>query len=698
MNDATAVSGETQPLALRRVVAMDRKWQDRWAAAQAFVRRPDGKPKWYVMELPPFTTGGLHLGHARNYVLADAGVRFRRMAGYDVLYTTGYDSFGLPSELAARESGLHPADLVEDCIISMGIALRQLGLSHDTNRITPYHHPEFYRWVQWVFLRLLEAGHCERREEPVLWCTTCDASLAESLLDDDSCWRCRTPATKRTIPQWFVKEAHFAEALLAGLDDLTGWPETVRRIHADWIGRRTGRMVRFETDDGRDVDVFAEDNVTFASAAAIGLPLDHALAGVAQLKEPETGLVLPTATVPERLLPAADIAIPLVPGLNPAVDRIIADMALVDKGWGQEPRGKPETIYRLRDWSIARQRYWGPPVPVVHCPTCGIVPVPEDTLPVLLPRLDLKGAGNPLASDPEFLRVECPQCRGEATRDSDTFEAYSSPWWYHWTCMESSDGTPFDRERAARALPVDVMIGGNDQIRSCFFHVRMIAKALASVGVVDVKEPVDCLIAIGMIRHDGQKMSKSAGNAIVLDDLIAIHGADAIRMAVLAAAAPERDANWSDGTLNHFNAFLARTARFGRTLKERHAKGDVGDENTRGLRQKLSRWVEAASENVTQNFIRHHYHLIPRNLEMLFDRIDQFSRKVGVDCCRADEAALQGAWSVFLKLLSPLAPHLAEELWELQGHTGFISHADWPLKVPAKTRHALQSPEVGEAT
>lgn len=661
---------------------MDRKWQDRWAAAHAFVRRPDGKPKWYVIELPPFTTGGLHLGHARNYVLADAGVRFRRMAGYDVLYTTGYDSFGLPSELAARETGLHPADLVEDCIVSMGAGLRQLGLSHDTERITAYHRPDYYRWVQWVFLRLFREGHCERRDGAVLWCTTCNASLAESLIDDGCCWRCNTQATTRDIPQWFIKESHFADAMLARLDNLAGWPETVRRIHRDWIGRRMGRMVRFETDDGRNVDVFAEDGAPFASAVAIGLPVNHVLAGVLELKHPETGMALPTALVPERLLPAADTAMALIPGLNPAVDRIIADRALADKSWGLEPSGRPETLYRLRDWGIARQRYWGPPVPVVHCPTCGIVPVPEEALPILLPRLPLEGASNPLASDLDFLHTACPRCLGKATRDSDTFEAYSSPWWYHWMCMESGDTTPFDRERAAHALPVDVMIGGSDQIRSCFFHVRMIAKALASVGVVEVAEPVDRLIAIGMIRRDGQKMSKSAGNAIALDHLIEIHGADAIRMAVLAAAAPDRDANWSDGTLSHFNSFLARTARFGRDLTKREAKENGDRNNSSRQREKLTHLVETAAKKVTANFVRHDYHLVPRNLEVLFDRIDQFSRKVAGQYCRADEAALHEAWDVFLRLLAPVAPHIAEELWELRGHVGFISLTVWPATIP----------------
>lgn len=659
------------------------KWQARWNDADAFVRRPGQGPKWYVIELPPFATGSLHLGHARNYTLADACVRFRRMAGHDVLYTTGYDSFGLPSELAAREAGIHPDDLIESCIVDMGRALRSLGLSHDPRRITPYHVPDYYRWVQWVFLRLLEHGHCERRDGPVLWCPACDASLAESLADEGRCWRCRTRAETRTMPQWYVKETHFADAMLAGLTDLPGWPETVRRIHADWIGRRTGRMMTLFGEDGSAFPVFAEDGALLSQAAAIGVPEEHPLAGTtARLHHPDLPRPLPAVVLGERLLPAADTAIPLVPGRNAAHDRLLAEHGLCAAPLdATEPEGMPTTIYRLRDWSIARQRYWGPPVPVVHCATCGILPIRDDALPVLLPHLSLSGAGNPLAADSGFRNLPCPSCGEAAERDTDTFEAYSSPWWYHWMCMEPGDTTPFDEVRAAQYLPVDLMIGGSDQIRSCFFHVRMIAKALAAVDVVDVDEPVACLLAIGMIQSEGRKMSKSAGNAVSLDALIERYGADAVRLAVLGAAAPDNDVNWNDGAAIHAADLLGRIARFRQMIDTPEVPGD--GVRTQRKREKLDLWVETAAHKLTANLVRHQYQLVPRNLETLFDRLSQFARETGPERCVADSQALRRAWNVFVRLLAPAAPHLAEELWEALGNPAFVAHAVWPAPVEA---------------
>jgi len=661
---------------------IEQKWQARWSDGSAFVRRPGEGPKWYVVELPPFATGNLHLGHARNYTLADAGARFRRMAGHDVLYTTGYDSFGLPSEIAARDAGVHPMELVDGCVAEMALALRRLGLSHDPERITAYHVPAYYKWVQWVFLRLLEAGHCERREGPVLWCAGCDASLAESLAEEGRCWRCRTEVELRSVPQWYVKEEHFADSMLDGLERLRGWPDAVRRVHRDWIGRRFGRKVTLEAEDGSLIEIFVEDGIPLAAAAAIAVPEGHRLTADGSapllLRHPSLAAPLPAISVPERLLPAPDIAIPLVHGRNAAHDRLLSQRGLrPPMSVAEEPEGVCAKIYRLRDWSIARQRYWGPPVPVVHCQACGIVPVPDEALPVLLPRLPLDGPGNPLAADPDFGDTSCPRCGGGARRDTDTFEAYSSPWWYHWMCMENDDPSPFEPERAASLLPVDVMMGGNDQIRSCFFHVRMIAKALAAVGVVHVEEPVERLIAIGMIQKDGQKMSKSAGNAVALDELLHKFGADAVRFAVLAAAAPERDVNWSDGALLHAAEFLARLRRFGTSIEGAQSPGD--GVSTQPLRDKLIGWVGTGAHKVTANLLRHQYHLVPRNLEMLFDRLNHFAQKTGSARSRVDVDALRSAWGVFVRLLCPVAPHLAEELWEGLGREAFVSRAPWPV-------------------
>lgn len=673
------------------------KWQAAWAADGLFSRpRPD-RPKWYIMELPPFATGSLHLGHARNYVLADAGARFRRMAGHDVLYTTGYDTFGLPSEIAAREQGVHPAELVERCCAQMGDQLRRLGLSHDAAKITAFHIPEYYRWVQWVFLRLLEAGHCERREEPVLWCPACDASLTESLAEGGRCWRCRAAVELRPVPQWFVKETHFAEAMLDGIDALAGWPAPVIGIHKDWIGRREGRRVTLDAEGvAETIDVFVEAGASLTAAAAVGAAADHPLLAAAGtpplLRHPALGRPLPLIALAPQHLPGPRVAVPLVPGANPAHDRALAAAGIPSRGaGGEEPDSEAAIVYRLHDWGIARQRYWGPPVPVIHCAACGPVPVPEADLPVLLP-LDvaLDAPGNPLETDQAFLAAPCPRCAAPARRDSDTFEAYSSPWWYHWACMQPGDASPFEAATAARWLPVDLMIGGADQIRSCFFHVRMIAKALKQLGISAVDEPVETLVAIGMVQADGRKMSKSEGNSVALDALLDEHGADAVRLAVLRGAAPDRDFNWSGSLLDRARTFLAAIARFSRSelLRPDAAAAEPGEAPGR-LAQKLAGWTETAAHKVTSNLVRHDYHLMIQNLEFLFDRLRQFERDAAPKN-GADRARLRAAWEAFLRLLAPAAPHLAEELWAAAGSDGLVSGAAWPA--PVEAREAARRP------
>jgi len=657
-------------------------WQSRWRASGIFRTRHPERPKWYVLELPPFATGSLHLGHARNYVLADAAARFRRMCGHDVLYTTGYDTFGLPSELAAREAGVHPAELVEACCAKMGRQLSALGLSHDQARITGYHEPRFYRWVQWVFLRLWEAGHCIRREAPVLWCPACDASLTESLAERGRCWRCDTPVERRTCQQWFVTETHFADALLDGLEQLDGWPTSTRRIHADWIGRRQGWRTDLPVDGrpGASLPVFLENEDDLEAAVAVGLAADHPLftEGRVRLRVAEN-LSVPVIAVPEHLLPTGEMGLALSPEKNATCDRLLAEAGIGARAHRatSAPRPTPATIYRLKDWCITRQRYWGPPVPIIHCPDCGPRPAPDEALPVELPMdVDLAAYGNPLAAHDRFVNVPCPSCGQAAKRDTDTFEAYSSPWWYHWLPMEDGDGSPFDRARDGRWLPVDLMIGGSDQVRSCFFHVRMIAKALKALGLSDVDEPVRTLLPIGMVQSEGAKMSKSAGNAIDLEDLLFRHGADAVRFAVLSGAAPERDFNWSPSLVQRAEGFLGAVRRFGAHAALQNTPSAV--DAASASRAKLAGWVATGVHKVTLNLTRNEFHLFAQNLEFLLDRLQAFERASGGAAAAEDAAALRLAWRTFVRILAPAAPHLAEELWARLGEKPFVATANWP--------------------
>jgi leucyl-tRNA synthetase len=724
--DSKAVEPQSHAYDAREV---ELRWQARWHGARIFeaVRRAD-QPKWFIVELPPFANGDLHLGHARNYIAADAGARFRRMCGYDVLYTTGFDTFGLPNELAAREQGCHPEALARRCSDAMLAQLVRLGLSHDRTRISAYHDADYYRWVQWVFLKLLEAGYCVRRRAAANWCDACATTLADSLVEAGRCWRCGGKVETRLQEQWFVREAEFADAMLEGLPALDGWPEHVKRIHVDWIGRKEGLSVRFRCTgaDERVLPVFFEEPSALGGTAFVAIGAHHPF--VASLVEagacPESSAASAPFVVPNIALavPLCERSVPLVvvpasvpgdewalPGLPSTVeaDRIVAGQlgiasprpnASDSAGGGHDLAARlvedgfaaPAVRYRLRDWNIARSRYWGPPVPVVHCAHCGVVPVPEDALPVILPLdVDLSLPGNPLARHAAFSSTHCPRCGAAAERDTDTFEAYSSPWWYHWLCKSPGEPYPFSRDDERDWLPVDVMIGGADQIRTCFFHVRMIAKALTRLEVTACDEPVTTLVAIGFVKRDNRKMSKSGGNAVTLEHLIARYGVDALRLGMLSAGALDSDFNWSDDVVSRQRKFLSSLWKFGTAVFAASPAADTPPGDT-PLRIRLRGWVDTAARKVTANMLRHDYHLAVRNIAFLYDRLIAFDKdaRKGGPMAAADAAALAHALGRLILLLSPLAPHFAEELWSLappyvrealgQRDPGFACCTAWP--------------------
>ncbi len=714
---------------------IERTWQARWEDEHAFwPQRDAARPKWFVMELPPFANGNLHIGHARNYALTDAGARFRRMAGYDVLYTSGFDTFGLPNETAARDAGVHPLELAERYSAMMAEQFVQLGLSHDRRRIIGYHVEEYYVWIQWVFLKLHAAGHCLRRSAAVSWCPRCDIALADSLIDAGKCWRCGTPPEQRETEQWFIRESDFAEAMLAGLPALAGWPSSVKGIHADWIGRREGLDIAFRGRGAEPLElaVFSDDPALLPDAAFIALGYAHPLvsrlapdrpAGCgtaafllgAEVEVPLAGRAIPLVVVADDPATPPDAARLGVPLRDRYARQVADDLGIA---YAAEPAGAPReglaeallaagaatrTIrYRLRDWNIARQRYWGPPVPAIHCPACGVVPVPEADLPVVLPLdVDLDAPGNPLERHPAFAEVACPRCGGAARRDTDTLEAYSSPWWYHWLCKDLAARYPFRAEDARAWLPVDVMIGGMDQVRSCFFHVRMIAQALTRLGITDVDEPVDTLLAIGMVKSDGRKMSKSAGNSPDLAALLERYGADAVRLGILGAAAPENDFNWSEDlvrrahdALAEIHAFVGARAALLRAAAEPAALPAAPS----ARRRKLTAWTDTAQSRVTNNFVRHQYHLAAQNALFLFERLVQFERESARagELEPADAAALAAGVRSLLCLIAPLAPHLAEELWADCGGEGFIALAAWPQALDGAPRTRRPAPPVAE--
>ncbi|BEU74438.1 leucine--tRNA ligase (plasmid) [Ralstonia syzygii subsp. indonesiensis] len=722
MTAAEAPSAAARPVPYQPA-SLEPHWQRAWQDARVFeADRHRGRPKWFIVELPPFATGRLHLGHARNYVLADAGARFKRMQGYDVLYTSGFDTFGLPTELAASAAGCLPGDLASRCCDTMGEQFVRLGLGHDRRRIDQYHVPEFYRWVQWVFVRLFEAGHCFRRDAPAAWCAQCEVTLAASLVEDGRCWRCKGEVQTQVRPQWFVRESTFADEMLDGLDRLDGWPHDVKAIHRDWIGRRDGLQLSLPLRGRTDrLPLLLEDAAWAPDLRFVVVGRQHPLAAAASL--PPGGTVV-LSDVAQAAGTAGVVDLPIVvedaahdgaragrPGAV-AEDRALAERhgiawsshnasGAVDRCDAQAllaaGQGRRVVRYRIQDWNIARNRYWGPPVPVVHCADCGLVAVPEDALPVLLPDdVDLQQPGNPLERHAGFRHVACPHCNRPALRDPETLEAYSSPWWYHWLCRSLGAEYPFSREDAQAWLPVDLMVGGADQVRSCFFHVRMIARALRRMDIADIEEPVTTLLALGMVKQDNRKMSKSAGNAVDMQSIIARYGADALRLAIIGAAAPERDFNWSEELVRREHAFLTRLWHFVDKVGELIGDGDrapdgavpagTGKTAPDGALEKLGKrmegWLATGGYRMTADLQRHDYHLALKNLKFLFDRLQTFDaalRKHQPPRAQ-DVAILADATRSIVLYLGPFAPHIAEALWQTLGGESMVTCAAWPAE------------------
>jgi leucyl-tRNA synthetase len=684
--------------------------QAKWNAAKIFQSNPvAGRPKSFIVELPPFANGKLHLGHLRNYTIGDVIARFRRMTGHNVLYTTGFDAFGLPNENAAREQGCAPAKLVEQNMAEMLRQFSRLGLSYDPRRILSDHEPRYYKWVQWVFLRLLAAGHVYRRKGLVNWCSDCRSTLAESLVEAGRCWRCATKVSVVEMERWYVRETDFVEPLLVE-EALPGWPDMVTRMHRDWIGARGGIEIKFQLEGRGDfITAFTSTPELLAEAAFLGIGSLHPLgAGASPGRVVDLG-VLAIEPLSQRRLPVVlvyeddrviedDVLLgcPAREARDRAIWRSIgavndqafnepaipADRQEITRRLKEIGAGRPTKRYRLRDWDIARPRYWGTPVPVVHCTACGPVGVPERELPVLLPDVaDLDTPGSPLASSPEFVETVCPKCRRPAHRDTDTIETYASPWWFYLICRDQEVSSPFDAKSASQWMPVDVMIGGADQTRTCFFHLRVLAEAMTRLGIVDERHPVKRLIAIGMVKQDGRKMSKSAGNAVDLAEMIDRFGADSLRLAILSAAAPDQDVSWNEDLPARASRFIGNVVKLFDRNAFAFARLPPHPPALSKRQQQFAGKVAIAERKITGNLERYAFHLAIQQLIFFFDQIVKFEHERGAE----DEIPLGFAARSLLQLAAPLAPHVAEELWERAGGVGLLAAAAWPRPLSAIT-------------
>jgi leucyl-tRNA synthetase len=772
--------------------AIETKWQQRWEEQGAFHAEMDpARPKFYVLEMLPYPSGTLHMGHMRNYTIGDAVARYKWMRGYNVLHPMGFDSFGLPAENAAIQRGADPREWTNSNIAELKRACRRFGFSYDWRRVISTCEPEYYRWNQWFFLRMLERGLAYRKKSRVNWCPQCATVLANEQVVEGCCWRHEdTPVETREIEQWFLKTTAYAEELLRDMAELeSGWPERVLTMQSNWIGRSEGARVKFAVEGlaGKAIEVFTTRIDTIYGATAVILAGAHPLANqliagagnraaieafLARLRQASakaedlataekegmftgryavnpfsgeklpiwianfvlmeygTGAVMAVPAHDQRdfefarkyELPVRVVVQPLggeplvaeqmgeafdehqqgrlvnsgpYDGLSPeeAIRRMTADAEA--RGFG---RG--EVTYRLRDWGISRQRYWGTPIPVVYCGKCGMQPVPDDQLPVLLPdKVKLTGMGeSPLAQVPEFVNAKCPKCGGAARRETDTMDTFvDSSWYFYRYCDPHNDQEPFDRDVIKHWFPIDQYIGGITHAILHLIYSRFFCKVMRDLGLVDHREPVKRLFTQGMVLKGGFAMSKSKGNVVGALEMAEQYGCDTGRLYTLFAAPPEKDMEWSDESIEGCWRFLQRMHRLVTRHAERlSAAADVtaapaGTAHASETERALLRKTHQTLKRVTADLeARWHFNVSVAALMELTNQLfalmpppapvapgqgrsggDGAPPSAPPGAPRQDviPAVAKQILETLVLMLAPLAPHVAEELWEALGHT-----------------------------
>jgi leucyl-tRNA synthetase len=777
------------------------RWQARWSAEEqryAAESPENGKPKYYVLEMLPYPSGQLHMGHVRNYAIGDALARHMWMRGYNVLHPMGWDAFGLPAENAALKNNVPPREWTLANIAAMKRQMDRLGFSYDWQREVTTCLPDYYRWNQWFFLRLLERGLAYRKNSKVNWCPACATVLANEQVVDGCCWRHEDVAVQqRELEQWFLRITHYAGELLDDLEKLPGWPEKVRTMQRNWIGRSDGALVDFtvasveqdkrgprhhpvalnltetmleETPETETVSVFTTRIDTIFGATSLQLAPEHPLITQLAAKDRElaqkvqalfdeqrraremgvlndlekhgfatghfainpftkeeipiwvanyvltdygTGAVMSVPAHDERdyefakkydlpvkivVLPrevkdaAGEPAEPLLPytgedslllnsgeftgmGCREAQDAMIAYAE-------KHGFGKASTTYRLKDWGISRQRYWGTPIPVLYCAADGIVPVPDDQLPVLLPdKVEItQEGGSPLARVPEFARTTCPKCGGIARRETDTMDTFVDSSWYFYRYTDAkNDKAPFDPVKAAYWFPIDQYIGGVEHAILHLIYSRFWTKMMRDLGLIQNSEPVDRLFTQGMVIRNGTKMSKSKGNVVSPDEMIARYGADATRMYALFAAPPDRDLDWQEDGVAGVSRFLGRVFRFVMQVLPQTTAGrnQPLPQQASPLEQQLLRKLHQTLRRLTQEFEgRWHFNTCIAAIMELVNQLTAAEPSIARN--EVAPAVLYSITRTLVLMLEAFAPYLAAELWSQMGESEPLLRARWP--------------------
>jgi leucyl-tRNA synthetase len=729
-------------------------WQYVWDREDAYTLPEDAADPTYVLGMFPYTSGSLHMGHVRNYAITDAFARYRRMQGEDVLHPMGWDAFGLPAENAAHERYTDPESWTEACIQQMREEMQTLGFGYDWSREITTCDPSYYRWNQYFFREFYENDLVEYKAAEVNWCPDCETVLAdaqvieqpsgesgESSDGSDSiadhtevCWRCETPVGTRELDQWFFSITEYAEELLDGLDDLDGWPESVREIQRNWIGKQEGARVTFDVEEFGDLDVFTTRLDTICGATYIAVSPGHDLASNlaaededvdayvqragGDREEPfsgvDTGLTAEHPITDEELpvyvasyvlddvgtgaimgVPAHNERdhqfaraqnLPIDQVLEPVDDTPTDVSAAAFTGNGMLTnsgeynglassaareriredlnRATDDVTYRLRDWLISRQRYWGTPIPVVHCDDCGPVLVPEDDLPVELPEF-VQTTGNPLEASDSFVETECPECGAPAERETDTMDTFVDSSWYFLRYLNPErEDVPFDSEQANEWLPVDIYVGGEEHAILHLLYIRFFTRALADIGLLDFREPVQDLINQGTVLHGGEKMSKSKGNVISPHE----YGAETTRLFVLSAAHPEQDFEWTARDVS--SAYDLQQQLYDVVL-------DIADLQVRADREPHDEYVERELDRtiavVTDEYERFRFHRVVSEIRVLLGLLGQYR-----EFDTPNEDVYRRGLRVLTRLVAPIAPYLGEEMWNRLRGEGIVAEAEWP--------------------
>ncbi len=792
---------------------IENKWQQHWSETKAFEASDDDpRPKFYCLEMLPYPSGFLHMGHVRNYSIGDALAWYKRLQGFNVLHPIGWDSFGQPAEQAAIKRGVNPRDWTEENIQHMRGQMKRLGISYDWSREIAAHRPEYYKWDQWFFLKMFERGLAYKKKSPVNWCPRESTVLSNEQSSGGVCWRCGAAVEKRELEQWFFRITDYAEQLVADIKQIeSGWPEKVLKRQRDWVGRSEGAFIDFALKSGdQKIRVFTTRIDTIFGATAIVLSAEHPL--IDQLLEdsplklqvmafaervksekaargrvvneeeqkegintgvlavnPFSGESIPVWVANYVLIEYGTGAVMSVPAhderdfefaqkyslpVRRVIERISHEQESIPHDVSSEDQsiamqhaftdygilvnsgnwsgklsadaivemaayaeasdfGKAAVTYRIRDWGISRQRFWGAPVPIVYCEKCGMVPVPDQDLPVRLPdRAEFSGSGeSPLAGVADFVNTVCPECGAPARRDTDTMDTFvDSSWYFFRYCDPRNESMPFNSDLAKAWTPVDQYIGGDSHAVMHLIYTRFWTKFMRDLNLVNFDEPVKKLLTQGMVTNrvqgtdEWKAMSKSLGNGVDPDEMIAAFGADAARLFVLFAAPVENELRWAEAGIEGAVRFLRRVYTMVWRWHERLSNGttEASSDEPSAAARALRRKTHQTIAKITSDFEGLHLNTIVAALMELFNELSAFEAEP-VAASTADVFAVREALESLVIMLAPFSPHAAEEMWQYLGHEGgLLNSGRWPqadaelakrdeLEIPVQVNGKLRS-------